>query len=207
MPSPRTSVTHLFGARDGAAAVEFAMIAPTFMILMVGLFDIGQMFYAKSVLEGAVQSAARLSALETGDTEAADAMVEKSVKPIIPGVSVQASRVSYFDFSDIERPEKWNDDNGDAVDDPEDGNGVCDNGEGYTDENNNGSWDADVGEDGNGGAGDVVIYTVTATYTPTFKIPFTPESWDDRVLTSTAVRKNQPFANQESYSSKAGICT
>jgi hypothetical protein len=207
MTPPRTFTGGLFRASDGSAAVEFAVVAPTFLIFMLGIFDMGQMLYAKSVLEGAVQSAARMSALETGDTEEADAMVEKSVKPIIPGVAFQASRVSYFDFADIKRPEKWNDDNGDEEVDPEDGNGVCDNGETYTDENNNGIWDDDIGQDGNGGASDVVIYTVTVTYTPTFKIPFTPKSWDDRSLTSTAVRKNQPFTNQDSYSSKAGLCT
>lgn len=186
----------LWQSSEGAAVVEFAFIAPVFLVLLLGVFDMGQMLYAKSVLDGAVQSAARLSALETGDTGVADTMVENSVKPIIPSVTLETSRLSYFDFADLERPEKWDDDNGD---------GTCNNSESYTDENGNGSWDSDIGVDGNGGANDVVIYTVSATYTPLFKVPFIERT--DRTLTSTAVRKNQPFANQEGYGSKAGTCT
>jgi hypothetical protein len=185
---------------EGSAAVEFAFIAPVFLVLLFGIFDIAQLLYAKSVLDGAVQSAARLSHLETGDTEEADTMVENSVKPIIPSVELQTSRVSYFDFADISRPETWGDDDDD---------GECNNGENYVDYNGNGEWDTittgedrDVGEDGNGGASDVVVYTVTATYSSSFKVPFT--DWTDRTLTSTAVRKNQPFADQAP--SPAGTC-
>lgn len=202
----RATLNGVLCSNDGAVAVEFAIIAPVFLVMMVGIFDMGQLLYAKSVLDGAVQSAARTSALETGDTEEADALVEKSVKPILPGVEVETSRVSYFDFADIERPERWDDDDGDEEDDPEDGDGVCNNGEKYTDENGNGQWDADIGLEGNGGANDVVIYSVTAKYTPTFKVPFLPARWSERSLNSTAVRKNQPFANQVGYGSNAGSC-
>lgn len=187
----------LLRGNDGAAAVEFALVAPVFIVLLMGVFDMGQLLYAKSVLDGAVQAAARTSALETGDTEAADTMVETSVKPIIPGVEFQTSRLSYFDFADIGRPEPLNDKNAD---------GECNNGETYTDENGNGQWDADIGLEGNGGANDVVIYAVTATYSPTFRIPFIPSRWQERTLTSKAVRKNQPYANQPGYGAKAGSC-
>lgn len=181
----------------GVTVVEFAIIAPTFLLLLMGTLDMGQMVYAQSVLNGAVQSAARDASLEDGDTEAADELVLARVAPIMPGVELDTSRRSYFDFADIERPEQWND---------SDDNGICNDGEAYTDENANGQWDEEIGRDGNGGANDVVIYTVRATYEPLFKVPFMPEAWETRTLESTAIKKNQPFANQNGYSSTAGTC-
>ena len=52
----------------------------------------------------------------------------------------------------------------------------------------------------------MVLYKVTATYTPLFRVPFMPEAWKERSLESTAIRKNQPFATQAGYSSTAGTC-
>lgn len=181
----------------GVTLVEFALVAPVFLMMIIGLLDIGQMIYGKSVLNGAVEAAARASSLETGDTAAADAIVNARIAPILPGVKVDSKRTSYFDFADIGRAEQWND---------ADRSGDCNDGEAYTDENGNGAWDKDIGVSGNGGANDVVLYTVTATYEPLFKVPFMPQAWVERSLESTAIRKNQPFATQADYSSTAGTC-
>ena len=183
---------------QGATIVEFAIVAPMFLLLLLGIMDIGQMVYGKSVLSGAVRKAARDSALETRSTVAADAMVLDLIRPVLPGVTIQTSRSSYYDFADVGRPEKWNDANG---------NGECDNNETYTDENRNGQWDEDVGQKGSeGSASDVVVYTVTASFSPVFKVPFMPSRWSDRTLTATAVTKNEPFGVQATYGSSAGSC-
>jgi len=181
----------------GSAAIEFALVAPVFLTMLIGTFDMGQMVYAKSILNGAVEHAARESSIQGADTATIDTIVGDMVKHVLPGVSISSQRLSYFDFADIQRPEHWTD---------SDGDGTCDNGESYTDENNNGKWDSDIGVGGNGGASDVVIYTVKATYTPVFKIPFAPESWNKRTLTASTVRKNQPFAKQTNYGSGGGTC-
>lgn len=194
----KKGVRRLRRDETGVTAVEFSLIAPTFLMLLMGTIDIGQMVYAQSVLNGAVQSAARGASLEGGDTAAADAMVLERVEGIMPGVVLATSRTSYYDFADIERPEQWND---------ADNNGVCNDGEAYTDENRNGQWDVDIGVSGNGGANDVVIYEVEATYEPLITVPFASESWSTRKLSSTAIRKNQPFSEQADYSSSAGTCS
>src|SRR5690606_19246497 len=129
----------------------------------------------------------RSSSLETADISKADARVMSAVKPVLPGATFSSTRKSYFDFSDIDRAEKWNDANA---------NGACDNEEAFTDENRNGSWDQEVGADGNGGAGDVVLYTVTVEYKPVFGIPGTTNRFGTRRLTASAIAKNQPFADQ-----------
>ncbi|MDT0508606.1 TadE/TadG family type IV pilus assembly protein [Novosphingobium sp. MMS21-SN21R] len=177
--------------------IEFALIAPMFLLLIVGCLDLGQMVYAVGVLDGVVEKAARDSSLETGDTAAADAKVQEVILKVLPGADVSSTRRSYFDFSDIERPERWNDANND---------GACSEGENYVDENNNGDWDSDVGSTGNGGANDVVMYTVTVRYDPIFALPLVPIDWSRREIASTAVRRNQPFATQDALGSQSGTC-
>lgn len=183
--------------QSGAAMMEFGLVVPVFMTLMLGLFDIGQMVYTQAILNGAVQEAARSSSLETGDTSIADTRLVDLVKVSAPGVTITSTRLSYFDFADIDRAEAWND---------ADADGDCNDGENYTDENGNGSWDKDIGVSGNGGAGDVVIYEVTASYDPLFPMPFVNGSLTERSLSANAVKKNQPFADQATYGSAAGTC-
>lgn len=183
--------------REGVTAVEFALAAPVLLVLLMGIFDIGHMAYVSAVLRGAVQQVARDGTLETADTTAADAFVGKLVSGIAPDAVITTSRQSYYDFADIARPEAWNDKND---------NGRCDDGETFTDENKNGSWDTDVGQSGNGGANDVVLYTVDVTYKPLFPVPYLTDRNSERTLSATAVKKNQPYALQENYGSSAGVC-
>lgn len=183
---------------EGATLVEFALVVPMFLVLLLGIMDVGQMVYGKSVLTGAVHRAARASALETRDIGEADASVLDTIRPILPGVKITSSRTSYYDFADVGRAEKWNDKNG---------NGQCDANETYTDENRNGQWDQDVGQkNSDGGANDVVVYRVEAEFEPLFKVPFLPAFWAKRKLAATAVTKNQPFGVQADLGSTAGSC-
>ncbi len=181
----------------GTTVMEFGLMITVFMTLLLGIFDLGQLAYTQAILNGAVQDAARSSSLESGDTTVADTKVAAMVALSAPGITVATTRISYFDFADVERPESWND---------VDNSGDCNAGESYTDENGNGSWDEDVGVSGNGGAGDVVIYTVTATYDPLFPNPFMTGGSAARTLKASAVKKNQPFADQAGYGSDAGTC-
>lgn len=185
-------------AETGTSVMEFGLIAPVFFTLLFGMFDVSHMIYARSVFVGAVEQAARTAALETGDTEELDAMIEAALNPVIPGVELELQRESYFDFNDINRPERFNDQNG---------NETCDNNEQYFDENRSGDWNANIGLEGNGGANDVIVYTATVTYEPLFKIPFLPKSWNKRSMTTRTVKKNQPFGNQVEYATTPGICT
>lgn len=181
----------------GASVMEFGLVFTVFITLMLGVFDLGHLAYTQSILEGAVQTAARSSSLETGDTVAADQRVTELVQEISPGSTLTASRVSYYDFNDIERAESWND---------ADNNGTCNDGETYSDENDNGTWDDDIGVSGNGGAGDVVLYEVTVEYSTLFPNPFLAVGFVDRELKASALKKNQPFADQAGYGSDAGTC-
>ncbi|MEP7221878.1 MAG: TadE/TadG family type IV pilus assembly protein [Novosphingobium sp.] len=186
------------GDSRGATAVEFALLAPVFFTMLFGIWDIGQMVYASAALRGAVEQVARSTTLESGDTTAADNQIKAAISSVLPGVVVITSRLSYNDFTNIGQPEPWNDSNH---------SGTCDNGEAYTDQNANGRWDSDVGVSGNGNANDIIMYTVYADYSPIFKIPFAPGTWNTRRLSAVTIRKNQPYANQGTYSSAARSCT
>lgn len=192
--APRNS---LLGDESGATLMEFGLVSVAFITMLLGMMDIGHMAYTQAVLNGAAQAAARETSLETGDSAVSDAEVTALVRTVAPGATVTPERVSYFDFDDVERAEKWND---------EDSDGTCNNDENYVDENENGQWDEDVGVAGNGGAGDVVIYTISINYKPLFAIPFYDSGDAQRELSTTFVRKNQPFSAQMGYGSSAGVC-
>lgn len=188
-------------ARDerGVTVVEFGILAPVFFLMLLGLIDLAQMGYAKSILNGAANDAARISSLEIANTDAADAVVEEMVRYIIPDAKVVTTRRSYFDFDDIARPELWNDSSN--------SNGICDNGESFTDENRNGQWDDDVASEDNGGANDIVLVTVKATYDPLFAFPIFGLNNNARTIEATSIRQNQPFADQIGEGSDGGTCS
>lgn len=182
----------------GVTAVEFALVAPIFLMVIVGSLDLGQMVYAKSVLDGVVEKAARDSTLESGDTTLADRVVKRAVLEILPEARVSATRKSYFDFDSANRGEELDDVNGD---------GDCSPGEAYTDLNGNDAWDEDLGAAGNGGANDVIVYTVNVAYEPVFAMPMVPLDWSTREISATAVKRNQPFGKQSgSYSARPKTC-
>jgi Flp pilus assembly protein TadG len=47
-------------ARAGSAALEFALIAPVFFVLLMGSVEVGVMFFGQTVLQNATNDAARL---------------------------------------------------------------------------------------------------------------------------------------------------
>jgi len=102
----RLALTRLARDTRGAPALEFAMVAPVFLLLMLGVANVGQLIYAKILLNGAVEQAARTSATENGDTTAADNTVQKIVGPIVPGATFTTTRYRYYDFTDVGRAEK-----------------------------------------------------------------------------------------------------
>ncbi|TGE01237.1 TadE/TadG family type IV pilus assembly protein [Methylobacterium nonmethylotrophicum] len=58
-PASRSPVSRLVSSSDGASAVEFAMIAPIFIALMLHILQCGLLFVAERVLQNATDSASR----------------------------------------------------------------------------------------------------------------------------------------------------
>lgn len=185
----RTLLRRLRDDSSGAYMIEFAMILPPFLMLVMGTFDIGMQMYAKSVLAGAVEQAARLNTLETNATSQThiDDAVRAQVGRVARYGNLAFSRQSYQDFSAVGTPEDFTDTNGDGIRNP----GEC-----FQDANGNGSWDADRGSSGQGGANDVVLYRVSLTFNRLFPLwKMLGESQSKTITVATTLR-NQPYGTQ-----------
>jgi hypothetical protein len=171
----------------GAYLLELAMILPAFLMLMMGIFDIGFQMYAKSVLAGAVEQAARASTLESNNLSQTnvDQEVRDAVGDVAAYASLSFSRANYRNFSNIGQREDFTDLDADGVRDP----GEC-----FEDRNGNNNWDAvSSGGAGQGGADDVVLYRVTMTYDRLFPLwRMLDESQSEDIVVTTVLR-NQPF--------------
>ena len=59
----RVPMRRLWSDRLGGAAIEFAIVAPVFIMLILGALEIGRMFYVRQCLEYATEQAARYYSL------------------------------------------------------------------------------------------------------------------------------------------------
>lgn len=198
MVMKRSLLSRLRDDTSGAYMIEFAMILPPFLMLIMGTFDIGMQMYAKSVLAGAVEQAARLNTLETNSTNqsAVDQAVRDQVGRVARYGSLQFSRQSYQDFSDVGTPEDFTDSNNDGIRNP----GEC-----FQDANGNGSWNSDRGTSGQGGANDAVLYQVSLTFDrlfPLWKMLGEPQQ---KTITVATTLRNQPYGTQSNNSTV--VCT
>ena len=201
MTAPRASrpLARLAREERGATALEFAIIAPVLLLILLGVFDVGFNLYVTSVLDGATQKAARDSTIEGAETQglAIDDAVTKAVHGVVPGATLTFDRRAYRDYADVSQPEDFTD---------IDGDGACDNGEPFEDANGNGVWDSDRGADNMGGARDAVLYTVTASYPRVFPLMHLL-GFSSIVSNQTqTVLRNQPYGNQDTTVT-IGHCT
>jgi Flp pilus assembly protein TadG len=64
MAWPRDIVRSI-GNRSGLAALEFALLLPLFLLLVIGVMQLGQLFWTQTALQHAVQMAARCATVNT----------------------------------------------------------------------------------------------------------------------------------------------
>lgn len=184
----------------GVTAVEFALLAPVFLLLLMGTFVLGQQVYATALLQGALQDAARASTIESGHARYVeiDARLREAVLPIIPGAEIELRRRNFASFAHIVQPEQFTDTNG---------NGKCDAGEPFEDLNGNAIWDRDRGRDGLGGARDAVVLIATATYERLLPMPGEGGLGRTVTLEGKTVLRNQPFNEQGVREAELWHCT
>lgn len=192
--------------KAGATISEFAVVAPIFLTLMMGTFDVAHTIYVRSVLQGEVYRAARASALKAGGRgivqQEIDTKLVNQVKLLLPAKAkivgpVRANFGDYADAGEFGLAEPYVDSND---------NNECDEGETYEDRNGNGTYDDRSGdyvgtESDQGGARDVVRYALTVEYDSFFPMP---SSLGKRKLTVESVIVNQPFDEQDEAAT--GVC-
>ncbi len=194
---PLCALRRLANDRDGTTVVEFAMVGPVLIMMIMGLFDIAHTQYTGSVLNGALQKAGRDLTLESAMSRQTniDGRVRDQVASVMPNdAQITFVKDAYFDFSDVKDPEQILGD--DAV--GATGYGVCEGskGERYVDTNNNDTYDLDRGADGIGGARDVVLYTANVTYPRMFPLYSMIGLPSNVTISATTVLRNQPYDEQ-----------
>ena len=196
------SVANLRPDQNGVIAVEFALVAPVLMLMLMGLFDLSYNMYTTQMLQGAIENAARNSSIEgaVGKEAQLDAMVTTAVRAVAPTATLSFTRRAYSSFTKAGRPEDFTD---------VDSDGVCSKGEPFEDANGNGKWDTDGGKTGFGGARDAVLYTVVVKYQRAFPIAaLIPGQSKTFTLSAATVLRNQPYGQQAAKVTPAtGNCT
>ena len=187
---------HLLRDTRGAAAMEFALVTPPFLLLILGILDLGHIMWTKSMLQGAVEKAGRDSTLQGGLATAAaiDARVAEQVRVAVPSATISVTRRTTSDFTSIGKAEPMVDNDGDGKRDP----GEC-----FMDINDSGTWDKfDPSTEGQGGASDAAVYTVNVSYPHWFPMPGLisivtrqPQDFGDVRLSASTVLRNQPYDN------------
>jgi Flp pilus assembly pilin Flp len=150
----------LAGLREesGVTALEFALISPVMLLMVMGIIEFASIMFTMTVMESATNITSRLgktgyvAAGTTREQQIVDTLAARTQGLLDPTKITINSKV-YTDFSKIGSPEPCINPN----------SAPCPGtpGVNFTDVNGNGSWDADMGITGLGGAGDVVVYTVS----------------------------------------------
>ncbi|MGR6327434.1 TadE/TadG family type IV pilus assembly protein [Sphingomonas sp. XXL09] len=183
----RKTTRSLASDRRAATLVEFAIVCPVMLILMMGLGELAYQGYVQSVLTGAIQRAGRNSTIQAADTTQLDQAVMQQVWKVVRNATYVSTRKSYSNFSSV-APEPFVDTAGTGVyNQAQD----C-----FTDINGNGTWDTDPGSAGGGGASDVSVYTMTITYRRLFPVAGLIGMPGTATLTGSTTLKNQPYATQ-----------
>jgi Flp pilus assembly pilin Flp len=180
-------------SENGSTALEFALVAPVFFLLLFGIIEFSLIMFTKSVMEGATGMTSRLG--KTGYSETGLSrqqtlinMLTDQSHGILASEKIVITTLIYKNFNSIGTPEPYTD---------TDHNGHWDSGETYTDVNGNGMWDDDMGKAGLGSAGDIVIYKVHYPWpvkTPVMR-QFLGDNDGNMPLDVNVVVRNEPYEN------------
>ena len=201
MKLSNTFMHKLSSDQDGIATVEFGLIASVFCMMLLGAFDLSHSIYVRSVIEGEMQTAARSSALQSGNSQTqqdlVDDMVEAQMLELNNKAQITFSRRYYRSFTQALNARHEMDINN-AVP-AKNNDGLCENGETYADTNNNSRYDLDGGDAGQGGAQDIVVYSATMSYPRMFPMAGMM-GWDPNIaIKATTVLQIQPYNAQGAY--------
>lgn len=177
-------------AEEGVTAIEFALIAPTLILMMFGIIEFGIIMLVNNMMESATTVTSRLGKtgfIRAGQTRE-DTLLEEvrgRTSAFLDPDKLTITSKFYAQFDQIGDAEPWNDTNL---------NTVAETGE-YTDVNGNGVYDIDMGRAGYGNAEDIVVYTVH--YPWPIMTPIMREIIGDAngniELSTHAVVKNEPY--------------
>ncbi len=173
----------------GATLVEFGLVAGPFILMLLGIMDLGYRGYVDTVSKSVLHQVARDAS--TGEMTAAE--IEQQVNDglddlVLNNAIIAVTTQSYFDFTNIGKPEKLTTDNN--------GNGEVDPGDCYIDNNNNDVFDTDYGIAGTGGPDDIVSYNIEITSPRLFPLASMIGLAETMTISNSTAVRNQPFGAQ-----------
>lgn len=151
--------------RRGVTIIEFALVAPVLLAVIMGGFELTYQGYVHSVVRGELSKASRSNVLErsSSNTErfAIDERIRQNILQVAPHARIDPpTRVAFSSYARVRSPAEPDANN----------NGICEPGETYEDSNRNGRWDENSGIANGSGAKDVIVYTVNVEYDRLFPV-------------------------------------
>lgn len=185
--------------RDSRAVtiVEFAMVAPVMLLLLLGLFDLGYRTYASSVLQGSLHDAARMATVGGYSMTQIDGRVKTRLSNFATTSTVTTAAASYYEFSGVSQPEKIV---GDTAPVNSYNPGDC-----FEDVNGNNAYDTDRGRGGTGSADDIVRYRVTISFQRVFPLGYLLGWSNTQTLSQETVLRNQPYAGRNMTTNRISV--
>lgn len=184
-----TKIARLNRDENGATLMEFGLIAGPLIALLLGIMDIGYQGYLDTMSKSIMHQTARQASVGGKSVADIEAEIIDGLDPLLlKSARVDVKVRSYFEFSNIGKPEKITEDNN--------GDGNLDSGDCYLDGNNNGVFDINTGNGGTGGPDDIVYYEITIASPRIFPLAgLFGGSTEMMSYNATAVR-NQPYGSQ-----------
>jgi len=179
----------LIDSKSGATIMEFALIAPTLMVMLMGFFDLGYRTYLEVTTRGVLETAARNASIGKLTSDQVDTFVTSKLKGISPANStITLVKKSFYSVSQIGKPEKIT---GDVAPLGSYNTGDC-----YEDANNNQVYDSLSGASGLGGPDDIVYYEVNIAMPRLFPLGGLIGWSNTFTAKANTLIRNQPWANQ-----------
>ena len=181
---------HSFVSNEsGLTVIEFAFMAPVFLLLVTGVIEFSLIMFTSTVMESATSITSRVGKTGyspsgvTRQQEIIDTVNTRTAGLLDPAKITITSEV-YSDFNNIGQPEP-------CISPP---TAPCTGTPGinFVDINGNGTWDADMGTAGLGNAGDVVVYTVSYPW-PVTSPMISYILGATYTITARSVVRNEPF--------------
>jgi len=173
----------------GATLVEFGLVAGPFLLMLLGIMDLGYRGYVDTVSKSVLHKVAR----DASTGEMTTAQIEQQVNDglddlVLNSAVIKISTESYFDFTNIGKPEKLTVDNN--------GNGEVDPGDCFIDNNGNDIFDTDYGIAGTGGPDDIVSYKIEIVSPRLFPLASMIGLNDVMTISNSTAVRNQPYGAQ-----------
>jgi len=91
-PGRRGGLRRLVRSRLGATAVEFALVAPIFLTMVVGVFELSRAMWIKATMQFAVEETTRFAMV---NTSAATTTLETYAQNVLTGTGMSATGITF----------------------------------------------------------------------------------------------------------------